>query len=589
MGKCYYNIVVCKIINLLLNNIYLHEREMKKRQVMALLVASALILSGKSMTVFAEDVQPITDNVQNYDDSSQLDIQNVEQIQSGDETQNSIESIEIKNDETGINEIYHQLPYYRLYSAVETIVRNGSLKFHYADGTESEWRYSWQVLTDGVELKIRDSSGKLVKQEYGNDGSSKLLSAGSYQVDLVYNNEEYKLLGFEVKSVEDCASQTLSLNNKVDVKRNYGNVTKVTISDKAVYEFQSDKSNTYFLHVVKADGITENLMVFNAGQSECYLKKGTYYIYADGNVQGLSMKQKIIQNISLIERPDGVQNIYTEKEFKEINGLFWTWDSKINNALKFRVTYKDGTYEDMNYEQFGALNNYDGNLQGGRNISIGNTDGDIGVYYEKIMFAGEGYTWENPIATIPFYVTYEFPDVPVERWDYPYIAKISAAAIMKGMDDGEFKAGETLVRAQFATTLYRMSGSPDVEYSTKFPDVADGQFYTKPILWASKVGVANGYANGNFGPGDNINREQMATMMYNYAKNEGYDISSKKSLEQFSDGQYVSTYAKNAMEWAVANGIITGKDSGTRLDPQGLANRGECAAILLRFLEKYVY
>ena len=291
----------------------------------------------------------------------------------------------------------------------------------------------------------------------------------------------------------------------------------------------------------------------------------------------------------MIERPDGVQNIYTEKEFKEINGLFWTWDSKINNALKFRVTYKDGTYEDMNYEQFGALNNYDGNLQGGRNISIGNTDGDIGVYYEKIMFAGEGYTWENPIATIPFYVTYEFPDVPVERWDYPYIAKISAAAIMKGMDDGEFKAGETLVRAQFATTLYRMSGSPDVEYSTKFPDVADGQFYTKPILWASKVGVANGYANGNFGPGDNINREQMATMMYNYAKNEGYDISSKKSLEQFSDGQYVSTYAKNAMEWAVANGIITGKDSGTRLDPRGLANRGECAAILLRFLEKYVY
>lgn len=551
---------------------------------MALLVASALILSGKSMTVFAEDVQPITDNVQNYDDSSQLDIQNVEQIQSGDETQNSIESIEIKNDETGINEIYPQLPYYRLYSAVETIVKNGSLKFHYADGTESEWRYSWQVLTDGVELKIRDSSGNLMT-----DDSSELLSAGSYQVDLVYNNEEYKLFGFEVKSVEDCASQTLSLNNKVDVKGNYGNVTKVTISDNAVYEFQSDKAKTIALHVVKADGSIENLMFYIHGQTECYLKKGTYYIYADGNVQGLSMNQKIIQNISLIERPDGVQNIYTEKEFKEIDGLFWTWKSKINNALKFRVTYKDGTYEDMNYEQFGALNNYNGNLQGGKNISIGNKDGDIGVYYEKIMFAGEGYTWENPIATIPFYVTYEFPDVPVERWDYPYIAKISAAAIMTGMGNGEFNSTGTLVRAQFATTLYRMSGSPDVEYSTKFPDVADGQFYTKPILWASKVGVANGYANGNFGPGDNINREQMATMMYNYAKNEGYDISSKKSLEQFSDGQYVSTYAKNAMEWAVANGIITGKDSGTRLDPQGLANRGECAAILLRFLEKYVY
>ena len=88
------------------------------------------------------------------------------------------------------------------------------------------------------------------------DDSSELLSAGSYQVDLVYNNEEYKLFGFEVKSVEDCASQTLSLNNKVDVKGNYGNVTKVTISDNAVYEFQSDKAKTIALHVVKADGST---------------------------------------------------------------------------------------------------------------------------------------------------------------------------------------------------------------------------------------------------------------------------------------------------------------------------------------------
>ena len=78
-------------------------------------------------------------------------------------------------------------------------------------------------------------------------------------------------------------------------------------------------------------------------------------------------------------------------------------------------------------------------------------------------------------------------------------------------------------------------------------------------------------------------------MMYNYAKNEGYDVSARKNLGSFADGRYVSAYAKKAMEWAVANSIISGKDSGTRLDPQGSANRGECAAILIRFLEKYVY
>lgn len=78
-------------------------------------------------------------------------------------------------------------------------------------------------------------------------------------------------------------------------------------------------------------------------------------------------------------------------------------------------------------------------------------------------------------------------------------------------------------------------------------------------------------------------------MMYNYAKSEGHDVSARKNIGSFADGRYVSTYAKTAMEWAVANGIISGKDNGTRLDPQGTANRCECAAILMRFLEKYVY
>ena len=154
---------------------------------------------------------------------------------------------------------------------------------------------------------------------------------------------------------------------------------------------------------------------------------------------------------------------------------------------------------------------------------------------------------------------------------------------MTGMGNGEFNSTGTLARAQFATTLYRMSESPDVEYTDKFKDISEGEWYTNAILWANKAGVANGYANGNFGPGDKINREQMATMMYNYAKSEGYDTSGRADISGFQDASNVNTFAKEAMEWAVGAGVIKGKDNGTKLDPQGNASRAETATIITRF------
>lgn len=103
-----------------------------------------------------------------------------------------------------------------------------------------------------------------------------------------------------------------------------------------------------------------------------------------------------------------------------------------------------------------------------------------------------------------------------------------------------------------------------------------------------KVGVVNGYSNtGKFGPADNINREQMAVMMYRYAQFLGKDTSESADYGRFSDGTAVNEFAKQAMSWVVGTGIISGKDNGTRLDPQGNANRAECATIIMRFLEHY--
>ena len=181
----------------------------------------------------------------------------------------------------------------------------------------------------------------------------------------------------------------------------------------------------------------------------------------------------------------------------------------------------------------------------------------------------------------------KFKDVSPNDWFYSSVMYVNKNGLMTGLNETEFGPVQSLARAQFAMILYRMNGSPAVDYTNKFKDVSAGIWYTDPIMWASNKGVVTGYSNGNFGPGDNINREQMAVMMYRYAKTQGYDVSASVELGNYKDGVNVSGFAKQAMQWCVAEGIITGKYNGTQLDPQGNAIRAECATIIRRFVEKY--
>lgn len=180
-----------------------------------------------------------------------------------------------------------------------------------------------------------------------------------------------------------------------------------------------------------------------------------------------------------------------------------------------------------------------------------------------------------------------YEDVSTSDWFWTYVKYVYDKQLMTGLDEKHFGSTESLARAQFAVILYRMSGEPEVSYSNKFPDVADGLWYSDAIMWASKNGIVNGYTDtGLFGPSDKINREQMAVMMYRYAKYCGYDVESEDFsgiMDRFTDGNSVNAFAREAMEYIVGKGIISGKDNGTKLDPQGNALRAECAAIIARY------
>lgn len=182
-------------------------------------------------------------------------------------------------------------------------------------------------------------------------------------------------------------------------------------------------------------------------------------------------------------------------------------------------------------------------------------------------------------------VTLPYTDVTPDAWYYDTVADVYEKGLMTGMNPTTFAPAETLARAQFAIILYRMESEPDIAFEATFKDVTDGQWYTDAILWAADASVVTGYSNGNFGPADKINREQMATMMFRYANAKGLDTSQRADFSSYPDASSVSDYARDAMSWCVANGIISG-DNG-RLNPQGETARAVCATIISRFYNAY--
>lgn len=186
-----------------------------------------------------------------------------------------------------------------------------------------------------------------------------------------------------------------------------------------------------------------------------------------------------------------------------------------------------------------------------------------------------------------------FSDIKSGAWYVNAIQYAYDYKIMKGRTDGTFAPNANITRADFATILYNMRNNPNVTAGNIFKDVADGKYYTKPVLWAYENGIAQGYPNGNYGVADNIQREQLALMLYRYGKLIGYDLSYTKGClkGKFVDENNVSSWAVTAMEWAVSQGIMSGKGNASdphnyRLDPKGNATRAECASMIMKLLEK---
>lgn len=177
-----------------------------------------------------------------------------------------------------------------------------------------------------------------------------------------------------------------------------------------------------------------------------------------------------------------------------------------------------------------------------------------------------------------------FTDVKKGAWYCDAVQYVYDNNIMAGVGGGKFEPNATLNRAMAATITYNLSKS-DAAFalrstnSSKFKDVSANKWYTQAVNWAAGAGIISGYSSTQFGPADDLTREQFVVILYNYAKKLGCNVSANKTLSGFSDGASVSKYAQTAMKWAASKNIVT----NGKLRPKAAITRAETAEMIRSF------
>ena len=281
------------------------------------------------------------------------------------------------------------------------------------------------------------------------------------------------------------------------------------------------------------------------------------------------------------EKPADAQYTYT----------FAGWDKDIE-AVTGEAAYTAVYTESLNSYTVKFVN-YDGTELQSDVLDYGETPvftGDIPTRETDDSYIYEFDKWDKDIETVTGETTYTatfketaiipFPDVSKDDWFFGAAQYCARNGLITGYGNGYFGPSDELKRQDFVVILARAAGADISSYtSCTLPDVDMNSYYGKAIAWAVDKGIIKGYENGKFGVGDSITREQVVTILYRYL---GLPATGDESaLDGFTDAGKTSAFAKEAMVWAVNNGIITGKDD-TTLAPTETMSRAEIATIVMR-------
>ena len=300
-------------------------------------------------------------------------------------------------------------------------------------------------------------------------------------------------------------------------------------------------------------------------------KAGSYVIAVSGaEVPNTNNYEETITYVSgTLEVKNRPVNIGPTYDIKVLDSAHGTVRASLGNAsegstIRLTVTPDEGY----------SLANLIVRDERGRRIDVAKSGG----VYRFVMPAGD-VTIEAVFAQGT--TVLPFTDVSTYDWFYEYVKYVYDNGIMDGIDVGVFGPGITTTRAMLVTMLYRVAGEPYVSGTNDFADVAANTWYTDAVTWASKNGIVTGVDVGVFNPNGAITREQLATILYRYAEYVGEDVSARASLSRFTDTGSISAYARDAVSWAVAEGILDGR-TATELAPTGECTRAEVATMIAR-------
>ncbi len=223
---------------------------------------------------------------------------------------------------------------------------------------------------------------------------------------------------------------------------------------------------------------------------------------------------------------------------------------------------------------------------------------------------GLGYDTTGAMVTLPGKANYTDPadicigcpgemfvDMPGKtNWAHQGIEYVLVTGLFCGTSQTTFEPNTAMSRAMLVQVLYNLDCGSSVRRgedapSGSFEDVKAGAWYEKAILWAAGRDIVSGVGEGLFDPDGVVTREQIAVILYRYAEYMGSSTDAATELSGYEDADSISDYAKTALRWAVAEGLISGEKNNNkmRLNPQGAATRAQVASIIMRYATKFVY
>ena len=396
---------------------------------------------------------------------------------------------------------------------------------------------------DWVEVYVRPASGYYLKSLKHNGNS----------VDVTGNKYEFQI-------TEDTYI-TAEFSDSLYVETYYSswNGTVVTYDRYWDKETEFDYGDTVYVEITPKDGytidkisITDSVTGKSVSYNESSTEKNVYYFTMPEHPVLVKVEFKEGYSITVADTKYGKIKV-SEKNADEDDRITITVEPDYGYQLTWlSIKAKDGTK--VSYSEGYTKNTY--------YFYMPDQDVTISATFSR--------------GTLPF------TDVKSTDWFYDAVSFTYNMGIMDGVETNKFSPSTTITRGMVVTMLWRMAGEPYAS-GTYFDDVSYGRYYTTAVAWFARNNIIEGSGANTFGVNDPITREQLAVILYRYAKYMNYSTTTS-SLYGYDDANKVSSWAKDAMGWAVRNGVIGGV-TNTTLCPNNTATRAEVAQMFMNFYD----